>query len=69
MVLSLAASVAALAPSLHVRAIKHDSSITVLDAQITSDKMAHDRYLKDVKEALRSIASKLDGIELALREK
>jgi hypothetical protein len=28
-----------------------------------SDKRAHDREMKDVKEALRSIATKLDNIE------
>ena len=34
-----------------------------------SDKLAHDREMKDVKEVLRSIAAKLDNIEQALREK
>ena len=41
----------------------------MLDAQIASDKLAKDREVKNVKEALRFIASKLDSIELALREK
>ena len=41
----------------------------MLEAQIASDKLAHDREMKDVKEALRSIVSKLDSIELALRER
>ena len=64
----LAAPVAAFVWALHVKIGKHDTSIAVLEAQITSDKLAHDREMKDVKEALRSIASKLDSIELALRE-
>jgi len=34
-----------------------------------SDKLAHDREMKDVKAALRSIAAKLDNIEQALRER
>ena len=65
----LAAPIAAFVWALHVKIGKHDTSIAVLEAQITSDKLAHDREMKDVKEALRSIASKLDSIELALREK
>ena len=65
----LAAPVAAFVSALHVKTGKHDTSIAVLEAQITSDKLAYDREMKDVKEALRSIALKLDMIELALREK
>ena len=65
----LAAPTAAFVWALHVIIGKHDTSIAVLEAQIASDKLAHDREMKDVKEALRSIASKLDSIELALRER
>ena len=65
----LAAPIAAFVRVLHVKTGKHDTSIAVLEAQIVSDKLAHDREMKDVKESLRSIASKLDSIELALREK
>ena len=65
----LAAPIAAFVWALHVKIGKHDTSIAVLEAQIASDKLAHDREMKDVKEALRSIVSKLDSIELALREK
>jgi len=39
-----------------------------LEAQIWSDKLAHNREIKDIKEALRSIASKLERVALALRE-
>ena len=66
-VLPFAPSVAALAPSLYDRAVKHDSSITVLKAQIASDKLAHDSEMKDVKEVLLSIGSKLESIELSLQ--
>ena len=55
--------------ALHVKIGKHDTSIAVLEAQIASDKLSHDRGMKDVKEALKSIASKLDSIEMALRER
>ena len=65
----LAAPLAAFAWSLHVRIGKHDTSIAVLEAQITSDQMAHYREMKDAKEALWSIASTLGIIELSLREK
>ena len=53
--------------AIHVNIGKHDTSIAVLEAQIAPDKLAHDHEMKDVKEALKSIALKLDIIELALR--
>jgi hypothetical protein len=54
---------------MHVKVIRHDADIAVLKSHIMSDKLAHDREMKDVKEALRSIAAKLDNIEQDLREK
>ena len=65
----LAASVATFVWMLHVKIGKHETSIAVLQSQIMSDKLAHDREMKDVKDALRSIAAKLDNIEQALRDK
>lgn len=65
----LAAPVAALVWMLPVKIGKHETSIAVLQSQIMSDKLAHDREMKDVKDALRSIAAKLDNIEQALRER
>ena len=65
----LAAPVAAFVWMLHVKIGKHETSIAVLQSQIMSDKLAHDREMKDVQDALRSIAAKLDNIEQALREK
>ena len=54
---------------MHVKVSRHNTDIAVLKSQIMSDKLAHDREMKDVKEALRSIAAKLDNIEQALRDK
>lgn len=65
----LIAPVAAFVWMMHIKISRHDTDIAVLKSQIMSDKLAHDREMKDVKEALRSIAAKLDNIEQALREK
>ena len=65
----LIAPVAAFVWMMHIKVSRHNTDIAVLKSQIMSDKLAHDREMKDVKEALRSIAAKLDNIEQALREK
>jgi hypothetical protein len=65
----LIAPVAAFVWMMYIKISRHDTDIAVLKSQIMSDKLAHDREMKDVKEALRSIASKLDNIEQALRER
>ena len=65
----LAAPVAAFAWMLHVKIGKHETSIAVLLLQIMSDKLGHDREIKDIKDALRSTAAKLENIEQVLREK
>ena len=65
----VAAPIAVFVWALHIKIGKHDTSIAVLEAQIGSDKLAYDREIKDIKEALRPIASNLDSIELALRER
>lgn len=65
----LIAPVAAFVWMMHIKISRHDTDIAVLKSQIMSDKLAHDREMKDVKEALRSIAAKLDNIEQALRDK
>ena len=54
---------------LNFKLIVYNIDIALLKYNIMSDKLAHDREMKDVKEALRSIAAKLDSIELALRER
>ena len=53
----------------YVKVSRHDTDIVLLKFHIMSDKLAHDREIKDVKEALRSLAAKLDSIEQALRDK
>ena len=65
----LIAPVVAFVWMMHVKVSRHYTDIAVLKSQIMSDKLAHDREMKDVKEALRSIAAKLDNIEQDLREK
>ena len=65
----VAALIAVFVWAIHVKIGKHDTTIAVLEAQIASDKLAHDQEMKDVNEALKSIALKLDSIELALRER
>ena len=65
----LIAPVAAFVWMMHIKVSRHNYVIAVLKSQIMSDKLAHDREMKDVKEALRSIAAKLDNIEQALRDK
>ena len=54
---------------LNFKLIVYNIDIALLKYNIMSDKLAHDREMKDVKEALRSIAAKLDNIEQALRER
>ena len=65
----LIAPVAAFVWMMHIKVSRHNIDIAVLKSQIMSDKLAHDREMKDVKEALRYIAAKLDNIEQALRER
>jgi len=57
------------AEDINFKFIVYNIDIALLKSNITSDNLAHDREMKDVKEALRSIAAKLDSIEQALREK
>ena len=54
---------------LHVKVSQQTTDIAVLKATSDGNKLAHDREIKDVKDALKSISFKLDNIELALRDK
>ena len=63
------APVAAFVWMLHVKVSQQTTDIAVLKATAESNKLAHDREIKDVKDALKSISFKLDNIELALRDK
>ena len=61
--------VAAFVWMLHVKVSQQTTDIAVLKATSDGNKLAHDREIKDVKDALKSISFKLDNIELALRDK
>lgn len=63
------APVAAFVWALHLKAGRHDTELAVLKARADAEKLAHDREMKDVKDALKNISFKLDNIELALRDR
>ena len=46
----------------------HHTDIAVLKAQHEGTKAAHDRELKEMKETIKAIFTKLDNIEQALRK-
>jgi hypothetical protein len=45
----------------------HTTEIAVLKAQTTSNKEAHDREIKEIRENFKSVIEKLNSIEQALR--
>lgn len=51
------------------RSIKHETQIAVLTAQMESAKLSYDREMKEMKETIKAIFSKLDSIEQSLRDK
>jgi hypothetical protein len=53
---------------IHVRGSKHQTEIEVLKAQVSATKEAHDREFKEMKDMMRRVFEKLDGIEGALRK-
>jgi soluble cytochrome b562 len=62
------APVAAFVWILHQKTQAHATDIAVIKAQQTSDKQAHDREFKQMREDMRNILNKLDDIEKALRK-
>lgn len=62
------APVAAFVWILHQKTQAHATEIAVLKANQVSDKQAHDREFKQMREDMRSILAKLDDIEKALRK-
>lgn len=46
----------------------HHTDIAVLKAQHEANKTAHDREMKEMKETIKAIFTKLDTIEQALRK-
>ena len=63
------APVAAFVWALHAKTGRHDTELAVLKARADAEKLAHDREMKDVNDALKNISFKLDNIELALRDR
>jgi len=51
------------------RSIKHETQIAVLTAQMEAAKLSYDREMKEMKETIKAIFSKLDSIEQSLRDK
>lgn len=47
---------------------KQGTSIAVLQAQGETQRVAHDREIKEIRESMRAIMMKLDSIEEALRK-
>jgi soluble cytochrome b562 len=62
------APVAAFVWLLHQKMQTHATDIAVIKAQQASDKAAHDREFKQMREDMRNILTKLDDIEKALRK-
>jgi|TARA_R110000772_G_scaffold9387_1_gene30879 hypothetical protein len=46
----------------------HHTEIEVLKSKADGDRLAHDREMKEMRETVRAIFSKLDKIEEALRK-
>ena len=46
----------------------HATAIAVLQAESLAARVAHDREIKEIKDTVRAIFTKLDSIEAALRK-
>lgn len=51
------------------RCTKHETQIAVLTAQMEASKVSYDREMKEMKETIKAIFSKLDSIEQSLRDR
>lgn len=60
--------VAGLTVYIYQRQNDHHTDIAVLKAQYDANKTAHDREMKEMKETIKAIFTKLDTIEQALRK-
>ena len=54
---------------LFMQSTKNERDIAVLQAQYESNRLAYDREMKELKETVKAIFTKLDNIEQALRDK
>lgn len=64
----IVAPVAAFVWLLHGRTQQNSMEIAVLKATAAANKEAHDREFKELRDTLKSVISKLDSIEAALRK-
>jgi esterase/lipase len=48
---------------------KNEKDIAVIQAQMDSFTLSHDREMKEMKETIKAIFNKLDSIEQTLRNK
>ena len=62
------APVAAFVWMLHSKMQSHATDIAVLKATTDANKQAHDREMKEIREAIKAVFEKLDSIEQALRK-
>tara|TARA_Y100001973_G_C5056264_1_gene260345 strand:- start:363 stop:587 length:225 start_codon:yes stop_codon:yes gene_type:complete len=46
----------------------HTTSIAVLKAENAAQNLSHDREIKEIRETVKAIFQKLDGIEQSLRK-
>ena len=54
---------------IYQRQADHHTDIAVIKSQIEIDKTNHDREMKEMRETVKAIFSKLDTIEASLRGK
>ena len=64
----LVAPVTAFVWLLHQRQSDHHTDIALLKSQASSDRVYHDREMKEMRETVKAIFSKLDRIEEVLRK-
>lgn len=65
----LAAPLAFVVWFLFMKSTKNERDIAVLQAQYESNRQAYDREMKELKETVKAIFTKLDSIEQSLRDK
>ena len=65
----LVAPLAGIVWFLFIKSSKNERDIAVLQAQYESNRQAYDREMKELKETVKAIFTKLDSIEQSLRDK
>lgn len=62
------APIAAFVWLIYMRQQDHHTDLAVLKAEAAERKVAHERELKEIRDMIRAIFTKLDSIEEALRK-